>query len=273
MAGIVGQQDFWVTGSRMYFRNNADANKTLFDLGVVKTASPQIEIEKIELEDGDGGRRKTVDETVTKIGENYDVVCNNFAIDNLALLFMAAAVDDPNQSTTELTDVAHTAVIGPGKYVKLVDASGNWIYNINSIVVTDSPMTETFVEGDDWSWVSKERGMIQIRDGGAIADLDALLIDITPLAITGNRRIYPHTAANAIKGRALLVWGRNNNTEQTMREFDVSLSSNNGAFSVENYSEFTLSAQVLSDATETTAPAGVLLHAVGSLPAAPAGTP
>lgn len=277
MAGIVGQQDFWVVGSRLYFQDENDTDEALLDLGVVQTVNPTIEQQQIQLVDGDGGRRKIVDTTTIQIDETWEIVVHNFAIDNLAILFRALSVTDPNQGTGEQLAVEHKAIVGPGKYLKLKDSSGNWIYNVDSIVVKSDGGGTTYVEDDDWKWVSKPRGIIQILDGGAIAALGdpavTLDIDITPFAITGLRRIYPHTAEAEVKGKALLVWGRNNNAEQTMREADVSLTTTATQFQLDDYSSFTLTAQVESDITETTAPAGMLLNAVGALPAAPAGVP
>jgi len=270
---VSGFQEFWVVGSRFYFVNDDDTNSALLDLGVIQVASPSMEVEKIELEDSDGGIRRTVDEAVTKVSETYDLVCHNFNLDNLALLFLADSNSPASftQTTDEIQNVAHTAVVGPGKFVKLKDASGNWLYSIDSIVVkTQNPATTTTpspaVENTDWEWISEDRGIISILSGGSISDGDTIYIDITPNAITGNRLVYPQTGS-IIKGKAMLVWGRDNNAEQTVREANVTISPNAANFQVEDYSDFTLQAKVTSDVTQTTAPAGKLLQYKGTLPA------
>lgn len=270
---VSGYQEFWVVGSRFYFQNDTDTNNTLLDLGVVKTVSPTLETEKIELEDADGGIRRTVAEAITKMSETYDLVCNNFNLDNLALLFMADSnsPQDFDQAVTEVQNVAHIAVIGPGKFVKIKDASSNWLYSITSAIVkSGNPSTTTtsapYVEDTDWEWVSKDRGIIKILSTGSITDGETIYIDITPSLISGRRLVYPQTGS-IINGKAMLVWSRNNNAEQTVREADVTISTNAANFQVEDYSDLTLSAKVVSDVTETTAPAGRLLQYKGTLPA------
>jgi len=270
---VSGVQEFWVVGSRFYFQNDDFANEALLDLGVIQVVSPTIETEKIELEDADGGVRRVVDEAITKMSETYDLVCNNFNLDNLAMLFMADK-DSPatfSQTATEIQNVPHVAAIGPGKHVKIKDLAGTWLYNLTSIVVKpQNPATTTtpipLVEDTDWEWVSKERGIINIIADGAISDLDVLYIDIIPVVLEGSRLVYPQTGA-ILKGRAMLVWGRGNNLEQTVREADVTISTSAANFQVEDYSDFTLQAKVVSDVLETTEPAGKLLQFKGTLPA------
>ncbi|GAG09742.1 unnamed protein product, partial [marine sediment metagenome] len=258
---VSGFQEFWVVGSRFYFQNEKVLDKALLDLGTIQVVSPTIEAEKIELEDSDGGVRKVVDEAVSKISESYDIVCHNFNVDNLALLFLAntSSPAEFTQTIDEIQNVPHTAVIGPGQFVKLTNLAGVWLYSITSIIVkSTNPATTTtaipLVENTDWKWISKDRGVIEIISGGAISDGDTIYIDIIPVAVTGIRMVYPQTGS-IIKGRAMLVWGRNNNTEQTVREAIVTISPSSANFQIEDYSEFTLQAKIVSDITEVTAPA------------------
>lgn len=271
---VSGYQEFWVTGSRFYFQRDDDTNEGLLDLGVIKVVSPTMEVEKIELEDSDGGIRKIAAEAVTKMSETYEIECNNFSLDNLALLFLASSSSPATftQAVTPIADVPHKAVVGPGKFVKLKNLTGDWLYNINTIsVVNATAMTTTttnvpLTEDTDWEWISKDRGIISILSTGSIADGDDLLITITPNALTGKRLVYPQTGS-IINGHAMLVWGRDNNAYQTVREADVTISPSSGNFQVEDYSSLTLSAKVLSDVTEITEPAGRLLQFKGTLPA------
>ena len=271
MAGIVGQEDYWVAGSRFYFIKTDDTTyETLFDLGVIKTANPNITPDTIELIDGDGGIQRTVDETLIKVNEDYDIVCNNFTLDNLSLLFLASEPEEFTQpSGSDLDDVPHKATIGPGRMIKLKDVNGNWLYSVSSIVVTGDAGSPSYTEGDDWEWVSKDRGIIQVLTDGDITDGEDLEITIVLNAISGKRYIRPQSAGKAIRGKAMLVWGRNNNAEQTVREFDCSIVPGGSSIQIENYSEMTLKAKVLSDATDTTTPAGRMLQYKGSLPAGP----
>jgi hypothetical protein len=272
---ISGFQEFWLTGSRFYFQREEDTSESLLDLGVIEVVSPTLEPESIELEDSDGGVRRIVDTAVTKISETYEIVCKNFNVDNLAMLFLAD-VNSPalfTQAITPLVDVEHIACVGNGKYVKLKDADGNWLYSINSITIerqdpTTTTATPVPVTVDvDWEWTSKDRGIIKVIEGGSINDGDRLLISITPNAISGRRLIYPQTGA-ILKGKAMLVWGRGNNASQTVREATVSIAPSAASFSVEDYSSFTLQASVLSDIIETVAPAGRLLQFKGTQPSA-----
>ena len=174
--------------------------------------------------------------------------------------------DNFTQAATVLTNVAHKAVIGAGKMIKLHDASGNWLYSVASIVVKNGAATVTYTENTDWKWINKDRAVIQVLAGGSIGHGQDLAITITPVAVTGRRLIRPQTNAKAIRGRAMLVWSRNANAEQTVREFDCSISPTAAAFNDADYSSFTLQAKVLSDITDTTYPAGLLLQFVGTLP-------
>ena len=267
MAGVVGQQEYWIVGSRFYFQKDDDTYyKALFDLGTIKVVSPSVQTTSVDLVDSDGGSQKVVDSTLIKATESYDITCNNHTLDNLALLFMSAEPDNFTQAATVLTNVAHKAVIGAGKMIKLHDASGNWLYSVASIVVKNGAATVTYTENTDWKWINKDRAVIQVLAGGSIGHGQDLAITITPVAVTGRRLIRPQTNAKAIRGRAMLVWSRNANAEQTVREFDCSISPTAAAFNDADYSSFTLQAKVLSDITDTTYPAGLLLQFVGTLP-------
>ena len=356
--GLVGQQDFWVVGSRFYFVRDGDANGALLDLGVIQTANPAFEPELLELEDSDGGLRTVVDDCLVKIEETYDIVCNNFTLDNLALLFLAAEPETFTQSATQKA-VTHKVVIGPGKMVKIKDddAAATWMYGLSDIigvrkpsastsattsitqasreiVITGSDVTADYVAGEylviygsvdtpgndgtyeiasssfgggdttitlalvngatplagdeatganiapalaeeeDWDTISDDRGVIQFREnglGGAAEGNDVLVIYNTA-ALTGRRLVKPQTGGSNIKGKAVLVWGRGNNARQTAREFQVSISPNASNMQVEDYSDFTLQAKVLSDATEQNIPAGRMLLFKGDPATAPQGT-
>ena len=118
---VVGFQDFWVVGSRLHFQKETPSGgvvQPLIDLGVIETANPAFEIEKLELEDGDGGVKTVVDESVVSINEAYDITCNNMNLDNLALLFQAS---DPSSYTQTAEEESVTIYTHAGKLVKMVD--------------------------------------------------------------------------------------------------------------------------------------------------------
>jgi hypothetical protein len=122
---VVGFQDFWVVGNRLYFKRNAIAGDTqpFIDLGVLQSVSPAFTIEKLELEDTDGGVKRTVDEALTKIDETYDITCSNLNPDNLALVFLSNPVAAFTQSSAQKLAVPHTA--HQGRLLKIVDSDSD----------------------------------------------------------------------------------------------------------------------------------------------------
>lgn len=90
--GVVGFQDFWVAGARVYIEKQTSgttqATAPLVDLGVIQSANPSISPEIVQLFDSDSGVRQIVDEGVTSIDESYDVQCSNMNMDNLSLLWL-----------------------------------------------------------------------------------------------------------------------------------------------------------------------------------------
>lgn len=130
--GAVGFQDYWVVGGRLYVQRDdvAGVEQPFIDFGTMKTVTPNFEIEKIELEDSDGGTKNTVDEKVTKLTETYDVTCANFNSDNLSTLFLADAASAFTQTAVEqiLSQYAHV-----GRLVKIKDSSGDNVYALDQI--------------------------------------------------------------------------------------------------------------------------------------------
>ena len=129
---VVGFQDFWVTGSRFYFRRdpvNSVVQPTL-DLGVIQTASPSLDVTNIELEDADGGIKTIADQLVTKISEAYDITCSNLNNDNLALMYMS---DAPVAFTQAAGAIKAQHYAHPGRLVKLMDISGAFLYSLSAV--------------------------------------------------------------------------------------------------------------------------------------------
>lgn len=260
-----GPQDFWLAGARVYIQREGDANGTLIDLGVIQSASPAIETEAAELYDADGGQRVLAARENVQTTETWEVVCSNFAMDNLALFYQS---EDPTPyeapAPEDLDEVPHKAVIGPGRFVKLVDANGNWLYNIDSITVMAG--TSELVEGQDWEWPKngKDRGFIRIIPGGAVSNGDDLDITIQLNALDGDRVIIPQSAAGSVYAKAVVVYGRGKNARQTVREARVSIDPSTMNISSEEFSDLTFSATVLSDITQIGA--GRMIQIKGALP-------
>lgn len=271
--GIIAAQDHWLTGSRLLFQRDpvASVPQPHRDLGVIEPANPGLEIEKIELNDSDGGVISIVTESVVKIDETYEITCSNLGPKNLSLLFLANDPESFVQSASAVTDVKHYA--HPGELVKLLDGDydaatpGGPIFGIASIQeVTGVGGSPTYVEDTDWETVDLERGVIRMISGGAFAAAAAILVDYTPRAITGDRMIVPQGLLGTVEGNAILIYGRGNNAQQSARYGRVSLTPVSANFQIEDYSNFVLSLKFLSDLTAAT-PAGNLLYWVGALPA------
>lgn len=146
---VVKFQDFWITGSRFYFkREDQDGvEQPLRDLGTIKVANPELSPEVVELEDSDGGIRQVVAEALTKIEEVYNVECNNLNLDNLSMLFLS---DDPAafSQTSTAKIVKHYA--HPGALVKIHDDDDrkSFLYKIKHIagVYKDGTVTSVVLE-------------------------------------------------------------------------------------------------------------------------------
>jgi hypothetical protein len=342
---MLGFQDPWITGSRLYFRRDpiSAVRQPIVDLGIIEVASPTLEPEKITLQDADGGIKVIADEQVIAITEKYSIVCSNLNLDNLALMFLANPAGAFTQAATKISKKHYAHV---GRLLKLLDAdydaaTVNFIFGLSAVlgvttgaavaitsvttgtktivvpgnvaanysdgdtillwgtsdaaqqgltltvasatfdtdhtnIVVDEAIAgsnstggsinkDVLVEDTDWEVASLERGMIRMIDGGAFDADGAIYVVMTPRAITGNRILYPQNSVGAIKGDVALIWSREGNTRQTVRECRVSVTPASGAFSVDNYSTMTLDFTVLADRTAAN-PAGRLVQWVGDLP-------
>jgi len=261
---VQGPQDFWQVGARVLMMKQKTTNEEVLDLGVIQSVTPNFEIEKVTLDDPNGGVKTRVAETVTSQTESYSVQLSNFNLDNLALVFGASAVKTFTQAATPVVDVPHTAKLG--RLLKLVDASKVPVYSITSIeAVTDVPGTTTYVKDTDWEIVDLERGLIRIISGGAIADDEVLHIDYTPAALTGNRLLNPLTGSGTVNAFIMIMLGRGGNARQSVREFSAAISVESVDLQVDDFSSFVLTITVLSDSTDVVSPAGRLLHFKGAV--------
>ena len=350
--GISGAQDFWVVGSRFYYRRDPvnSVNQPWIDLGVIRSVSPAIDIEKIELEDPDGGTKKIVDESVTKIDETWDITTANLNKDNLSLLLLGSTPAEFSQSATNKTipheyhagrllklhddDAAKTNLFNLSAICGVISAladlstesvtdvnvsaktittgtdissdlsNGDKIvlrttglsnkenattYTVDSVSTTTITVQETpagdetsitgsliykasgdtgtiYNLGTDWEVTSLDRGLLRILPGGALTtDNASIEVDFGLNALSGKRIINPQASSGAIKGDGLLIFGRDNNVNQDVREARVSITPSSGNFQVDDYSDITLSVQIISDVTELV-PAGRLVGFKGSVP-------
>ncbi|MEE8164381.1 MAG: hypothetical protein V3T64_02325 [Myxococcota bacterium] len=267
---ISGFQDFWIAGSRVFFKKDdiATVDQPIVDLGVLtEAATPAIEVTKAELQDTDGGRKQTVAEQVTEVTEEYTITTGNLNIDNLANLFSADPPEDFVQASAQQVDVSQDKA-HLGFLLKLRGSDGEFIYNLTSIdAIKDSTLVTTFVEDTDWETVSLARGIIRIIAGGAITENDKVAATITPVALSGKRLAKPLSGAGAIKGTLILIYGREGNAEQTVREASATLSPAGATISVDEFSTVQFTVKITSDLSTPAQPAGRLLHFIGTVPA------
>ena len=268
---LVGMQDVWVTGSRFYFDRDDTTNNYLLDLGTVDTANPSMEVSKIELKDGDGGRLVTINSEVTEINESYELTVKNFNTEALATLFLASEPSALNQSPSAGAIDPMTVSLHPGHVAKITTSSEG-VYGISAATFLKSGAS-TLTEDSDFKWISKDRGIIKFLAGGSqsLADGDtintsAITMDSGIHTSSNRRMIYPQQAGGAITGRAYLFYSRRNNAEQSVREFKCSLAPASASFSIDDYSSFSLTASVLSDLTQTNDIAGIMASIKGDEP-------
>jgi len=204
MAGIVGNQDLWIVGSRFYFEQGTRGSGKMIDLGTVDVISPQLTTNIAELKDGDKGILRLLDQSITQIDEVYNITIKNFNLTNLNTLFLgggwtgtstavtgsSTAFDTLKLSLEDINNIGGTINTGEsitgagGLYLFQLTASNEPVRNF---VGTGGTMTIggiPQVENTNWKWYDKSRGIIQIltlADSGGAAEYSP---DIT---FSGNR--------------------------------------------------------------------------------------
>ncbi len=183
---VVGAQDFWVTGSRFYFQRDAidSVEQPWVDLGTIKPANLQQAIDKIELEDSDGGIRRIVDEAVTKINESYDIECNNLSPRNRALLMLSTDPEDFAQSAAE-SDVQHYAHVGSLLSIKAAD--NTQLFKLAAVAGVYSGSLADLVLTDI---VKATKTLTVSTDPAAVSPGDPVIVKSTGLTTVANSRTY-----------------------------------------------------------------------------------
>jgi len=260
---LVGAQDVWKTGTRVYVIESTDG--PLLDLGTIDVVSPNMEVEEARLEDSDGGIRKTILREVTKLTERYDVTLFNLNMRNLRYLFYSEDVVDYSQSSAQTTTIP--LPLWEANKVKIKNGNGDFVYNLNAVDAIRNGSTT--VVGATLYEVDLARGIITFGNTTSYrAATDGQLgeIDYTSATIAdGARLLRPQSKEGNFSGTIILVWGRGNNQQQTVREFTGTIIPAAGAFSDSEYSNFPVSIEVEADIDETE-PAGRLLYFKGTTP-------
>ena len=263
--GVTGFQDFWIAGSRMYFKRDPvlTVDQPLFDLGVLQQATPALEVTEVELKDADCGLRRTVAKQVTDMTETFSVECSNFNPENLSLLLMATPAEAFTQSATPQTDVTQDPA-HLGYLLKIKDAAGDPVYNLTSFdALKDPTAVTTYVLDTDYEIVSLERGLIRII-GVTIPEGELVKASFTPVALTGKRMVKPQTTNN-IEGELFLFYSREGCAEQSVRHARCSITPSAAGISSEDFSSMTFNVTILADATADV-PAGEMLYFEGTVP-------
>lgn len=197
----VGFQDFWVAGSRAYFRRDPIGGvvQPWIDLGRLTAVNPQVTPERAQLYDPATGIRVLADEGVTNIEELYDVQTSNMSMENLAYLFMSKPPTKFLQAAAEKAAVPHFC--WPERLLKLqdTDTDETKLYGYESIfgVVipgadpnTDDVITDT----DEITAIDKATRTITTTTnydtGGQITDGDNIIVHREGLANARNARTY-----------------------------------------------------------------------------------
>lgn len=239
------------------------------------------------------------DDTLQKIEDATGEFLYNIRIEGVvsALADLSVAtVTDVDASTKEITvSTDLTTHLTPGEAIVLratglVNVENARSYTVASVTATDVTVVEdlaadeTSVTGElvyqasgdsgtvyeqsesadaDWYPYSHERGIIQVPNGTSITTPATVEVLYTPIALTGNRLLLPQTVGGNVRGTGFIVWGRDSNTRQSVREATVTLTPSAANFSAEDYSNFVLQGTVISDVL-LSQPAGRLLYFKGT---------
>jgi len=169
---IVGHQEFWLAGSRMYFKRDAVASvaQPLVDLGVIKPANPAITPTLVQLKDSDGGVNTTVDEGLTSIDETYDITCNNMNLQNFSILFLSTPAANFAQTAGSPETITHSVIAN--HLFKIIDDDLDLtpLYNVNIRGIVQGAITGA----DTFTAFDTSTGIITTtadHSGGGLADI------------------------------------------------------------------------------------------------------
>lgn len=220
MAGIVGNQDLWIVGSRFYFEQGARGSGRIVDLGTVDVISPQLSTNIAELKDGDKGILRLLDQSITQIDEVYNITVKNFNLTNLNTLFLGggwgggatAATGDGTTafvslklSLEDINNIGGT-INGASPVETITGAGGLYLFQLLGTLASGGEPVRNFVgtgtmtiggiaqvENINWKWYDKSRGIIQmvtLADSGASNEYnpDIIVTSNRATAFTGSNK-------------------------------------------------------------------------------------
>jgi hypothetical protein len=121
-----------------------------------------------------------------------------------------------------------------------------------------------FAPDIDYTLDSGPRGMIRVVPGGGITTGDYEVLMHLDAVASGPRLILPQQNKTEVTGQGWIFWSRGNKARETVREARVALTPGTATIGNEAYSNFTLTARVLSEITDATS--GRLISAFGAVP-------
>jgi len=172
-------------------------------------------------------------------------ILNRLGLANVAnsRTYTVAARSATTITTVEVASTAETAITGQLSY-----ATAGTIY----------------LQGADFLPYSKDRGIVKIVSGGAIAAAANVSIVYSTGALSGLRLINPQTLGDTT-GDGFFLFSRTKFAEETVREFRCQISPNAFNLADGDFADMVLTVSVLSDLTAAV-PAGRLLHHKGTVP-------
>ena len=267
---VVNNQRLYQGGSILHLAKY-DASNVLGawrDFGTITVVPPNVAPTTISAKDSRSGKLITIEQRVTEFVEQFTVQTLNLSLENQIYLFGADSVASFTQSGVAVTNAEHTAYLD--SIVPILNSSGESVYNIASIqAVTDVGGGTVYVADTDYEYdaTTLKLGYIKIPAGSSIPDGDPIEIDYTPTAIAASDRVMNPWTAGVMKVRAEVLWTQENYADVIARDMiDCNVAAAGAPnFSDTDYSNMSLQFTVLGDPTNSTRPAGRVIHPIGSV--------
>ncbi|MEM1208435.1 MAG: hypothetical protein AAGI54_04130 [Planctomycetota bacterium] len=258
-------------GSRLHVRRQAEGTTffPMIDFGHIDPIQPNFNPETLDRVDGWGGVGQVVDQEVTQMSANMEITCYSFNPEVFELAFAADPAATMNQAATQITDADHNNVL-VGNLVKVVDASGNPIYNlasIDSITLDPGGADTSLTLGTDYTVEDLVLGTFRLTPGAAAGAKGTevnLHVTFTPNALSGGRVISPMTKP-LVDVDFWAYWAANDFSHYYVWEGCGTLRTNtfNAAFT--DWTQVQVTLQVLADLSQPNQPAGKLTKIFGDL--------
>jgi len=201
-----------------------------------------------------GGSLVTSGSFITDNEERFTLRTRNTNPDIFSLFLGAELPGSFAQTSTPVVDQSHTAKLGAE--ISLLDAAGARVFNLSSVVVTDSAGTTTYVLGTDYL-LDAVKGVVTPLTAGSIVEDEELLISFTPAEMTDAPMILPQTMVEGVEVEVEFWEVADSGNDQLVRTIPRALvtSSGNRQLGVDQDNWIELELLVLADPASPT-PAG-----------------